>query len=216
MFLLRYGRLILLFIELPRGSTIGQDLFTWTGGLMVWKSPTSSEQPPQLYHLSKVKKNSLSFTNRQTNMLGICRITPFLPNWFINIVSPVIDVPLGPFWLGTFVGVAPPSFVAIQVRKIQKLKTIQPKSMLHFPCSRPERLFSKWLPRLRLWHSNRWPCWSLLLSWALFPWSSGTGKKTFFQLLYVSGMKSARFIFIRMTPGGQWPRQYVWNFLERW
>lgn len=43
------------------------------------------------------------------------RITPFLPNWFINIVSPVIDVQLWPpFWIGTFIGVAPPSFIAIQ------------------------------------------------------------------------------------------------------
>ena len=42
------------------------------------------------------------------------RITPFLPNWFINLVSPVIGVRLAPFWFGTFVGVAPPSFVAIQ------------------------------------------------------------------------------------------------------
>ncbi|XP_020894734.1 transmembrane protein 41B [Exaiptasia diaphana] len=38
------------------------------------------------------------------------RITPFLPNWFINITSPVIGVPLFPFFLGTFIGVAPPSF----------------------------------------------------------------------------------------------------------
>ena len=45
------------------------------------------------------------------------RITPFLPNWFINIVSPVIGVDLRPFWLGTFVGVAPPSFIAIQVSR---------------------------------------------------------------------------------------------------
>jgi len=42
------------------------------------------------------------------------RITPFLPNWFINIVSPVIGVPLLPFWVGSFIGVAPPSFVFIQ------------------------------------------------------------------------------------------------------
>jgi len=42
------------------------------------------------------------------------RITPFLPNWFINIVSPVIGVPLVPFWTGSFFGVAPPSFVFIQ------------------------------------------------------------------------------------------------------
>ncbi|KAF2368593.1 SNARE associated Golgi protein [Trinorchestia longiramus] len=42
------------------------------------------------------------------------RITPFLPNWFINITSPVINVPLFPFFLGTFIGVAPPSLVAVQ------------------------------------------------------------------------------------------------------
>ncbi|XP_076032180.1 transmembrane protein stas isoform X2 [Oratosquilla oratoria] len=42
------------------------------------------------------------------------RITPFLPNWFINITSPIINVPLTPFWLGTFLGVAPPSILAVQ------------------------------------------------------------------------------------------------------
>ncbi|KAK3102304.1 hypothetical protein FSP39_010356 [Pinctada imbricata] len=48
------------------------------------------------------------------NYIVFLRITPFLPNWFINITSPVINVPMGPFFLGTFLGVAPPSFVAIQ------------------------------------------------------------------------------------------------------
>nr|CAD7458051.1 unnamed protein product [Timema tahoe] len=48
------------------------------------------------------------------NYMLFLRMTPFLPNWFINIVSPVIDVPLFPFWVGTFLGVAPPSVVAIQ------------------------------------------------------------------------------------------------------
>ncbi|XP_077286579.1 transmembrane protein stas [Arctopsyche grandis] len=42
------------------------------------------------------------------------RVTPFLPNWFINLTAPIIGVPLVPFALGTFIGVAPPSFVAIQ------------------------------------------------------------------------------------------------------
>merc|ERR1712004_764460 len=59
---------------------------------------------------SKVEK-------QKENILGyiiFLRITPFLPNWFINIVSPVLDVHLKPFWIGTFIGVAPPSFVAIQ------------------------------------------------------------------------------------------------------
>lgn len=45
------------------------------------------------------------------------RMTPFLPNWFINLVAPVIGVPLYPFAFGTFLGVAPPSFIAIQAGK---------------------------------------------------------------------------------------------------
>lgn len=32
------------------------------------------------------------------------RMTPFLPNWFINLVAPVIGVPLFPFAIGTFFG----------------------------------------------------------------------------------------------------------------
>ncbi|XP_059609479.1 transmembrane protein 41 homolog [Phlebotomus argentipes] len=45
------------------------------------------------------------------------RMTPFLPNWFINLVAPVIGVPLFPFAFGTFLGVAPPSMIAIQAGK---------------------------------------------------------------------------------------------------
>lgn len=48
------------------------------------------------------------------NYMIFLRVTPFLPNWFINIAAPVINVPIVPFWLGTFLGVAPPSFLAIQ------------------------------------------------------------------------------------------------------
>ena len=32
------------------------------------------------------------------------RITPFLPNWFINLASPIIGVRLTPFFWGTFFG----------------------------------------------------------------------------------------------------------------
>ena len=38
------------------------------------------------------------------NYMIFLRVTPFLPNWFINIVAPVIDVPVWPFFLGTFIG----------------------------------------------------------------------------------------------------------------
>ena len=43
----------------------------------------------------------------------VLRATPILPNWFINVSSPVIDVPFWPFCIGTFVGVAPLSMMAI-------------------------------------------------------------------------------------------------------
>ncbi|XP_049888209.1 transmembrane protein 41 homolog [Pectinophora gossypiella] len=52
--------------------------------------------------------------NNLLNYIIFLRVTPFLPNWFINMSAPVIGVPLVPFALGTFIGVAPPSFVAIQ------------------------------------------------------------------------------------------------------
>ncbi|CAF2608737.1 unnamed protein product [Rotaria sp. Silwood2] len=45
------------------------------------------------------------------------RITPILPNWFINLCSPILDVPLKPFFLGTFAGVALPSILFIQAGK---------------------------------------------------------------------------------------------------
>jgi len=60
---------------------------------------------------------SAKVDNHRSNLLSyilFLRITPFLPNWFINIVSPVIGVPLFPFWVGSFFGVAPPSFIFIQ------------------------------------------------------------------------------------------------------
>lgn len=60
---------------------------------------------------------SAKVDSHRSNLLSyilFLRITPFLPNWFINIVSPVIGVPLLPFWVGTFFGVAPPSFIFIQ------------------------------------------------------------------------------------------------------
>ncbi|XP_047113280.1 transmembrane protein 41B-like [Schistocerca piceifrons] len=69
------------------------------------------------YMPERAAKWSSTVNKHRENLLNyilFLRITPFLPNWFINIVSPVIGVPIVPFWLGTFLGVAPPSFVAIQ------------------------------------------------------------------------------------------------------
>ncbi|XP_058978027.1 transmembrane protein 41 homolog isoform X1 [Musca domestica] len=56
------------------------------------------------------------------NYMLFLRMTPILPNWFINLASPVIGVPLFTFAFGTFCGVAPPSVLAIQAGKtLQKM-----------------------------------------------------------------------------------------------
>ncbi|XP_023291361.2 transmembrane protein 41 homolog [Lucilia cuprina] len=56
------------------------------------------------------------------NYILFLRMTPILPNWFINLASPVIGVPMVTFAFGTFCGVAPPSVLAIQAGKtLQKM-----------------------------------------------------------------------------------------------
>ena len=65
------------------------------------------------YFPERIKNWKKQVENHQNNMLSyitFLRITPFLPNWFINITAPVLNVSLWPFFLGTFLGVAPPSF----------------------------------------------------------------------------------------------------------
>lgn len=58
------------------------------------------------------------------NYMLFLRMTPILPNWFINLAAPVIGVPLYTFTLGTFFGVAPPSVIAIQAGKtLQKMSS---------------------------------------------------------------------------------------------
>lgn len=69
------------------------------------------------YFPERAKKWAVIVDKQRDNLLNyvvFLRVTPFLPNWFINLTAPVIGVPLKPFALGTFFGVAPPSFVAIQ------------------------------------------------------------------------------------------------------
>ncbi|XP_033124519.1 transmembrane protein 41B-like [Anneissia japonica] len=69
------------------------------------------------YIPDRVEKWATIVARHQDDLLNyiiFLRITPFLPNWFINITSPVLKVSLTPFFFGTFIGVLPPSFVAIQ------------------------------------------------------------------------------------------------------
>jgi len=48
------------------------------------------------------------------NYLLFLRITPFLPNWFINLAAPILGVPASTFILGTFFGIMPATFFAVR------------------------------------------------------------------------------------------------------
>ena len=47
------------------------------------------------------------------NFLLFLRITPFLPNFFINLASPLLNVPLSYFVVATFFGIMPATFMHV-------------------------------------------------------------------------------------------------------
>lgn len=56
---------------------------------------------------TRVENWAVEVQKHKDNLLSymiVLRITPILPNWFINLVAPLIGVPLIPFALGTFIG----------------------------------------------------------------------------------------------------------------
>lgn len=42
------------------------------------------------------------------------RITPIVPNWFINISSPILDVPISIFFSATFIGLMPANVIHVK------------------------------------------------------------------------------------------------------
>lgn len=48
----------------------------------------------------------------------LLRATPIFPNWTINLCSPIINIPLRPFVLGTFTGVVPLSMIHVWTGRI--------------------------------------------------------------------------------------------------
>lgn len=73
--------------------------------------------PVRHYFPDRLRQWRLQAAKHQSDMMWyiiFLRITPFLPNWFINLASPIVGVRLTPFFWGTFVGVAPPSFFFIR------------------------------------------------------------------------------------------------------
>lgn len=52
---------------------------------------------------------------RLLNYMLFLRLTPTLPNTFINVASPIVDVPYHTFFLATVVGLIPAAYVTVRV-----------------------------------------------------------------------------------------------------
>lgn len=49
------------------------------------------------------------------NYMLFLRITPTLPNLFINLASPIVDVPFHVFFLATLIGLIPAAYITVRV-----------------------------------------------------------------------------------------------------
>jgi uncharacterized membrane protein YdjX (TVP38/TMEM64 family) len=52
--------------------------------------------------------------DRLLNYMLFLRITPTLPNLFINLSSPIVDIPFHVFFLATLVGLMPASYITVR------------------------------------------------------------------------------------------------------
>lgn len=41
------------------------------------------------------------------------RLTPLVPNWFVNLASPIAGIPLPIFMIGTFIGLMPFNYIHV-------------------------------------------------------------------------------------------------------
>ncbi|KAJ6818140.1 putative membrane protein-like [Iris pallida] len=76
------------------------------------------------------------------NYMLFLRITPSLPNTFINVASPIVDIPFNTFFLATLVGLIPASYITVRaglalgdlksVRDLYDFKTLVVLFMIGF------------------------------------------------------------------------------------
>lgn len=80
----------------------------------------------------KVRAFRKEVAKRRNNLLNymlFLRITPFVPNTFVNVVSPVVDIPIHIFAFATCVGTLPQNFITAQMGL--KLATVASFSELY-------------------------------------------------------------------------------------
>ncbi|XP_057510556.1 uncharacterized membrane protein At4g09580-like [Actinidia eriantha] len=113
------------FMSLLAGSLFG----VFKGVALVVFNATAGAS--SCYFLSKLIGRPLVFTlwpdkliffqaqvaKRKTRLLYymlFLRVTPTLPNTFINVASPIVDVPYHIFFLATFIGLIPAAYVTVR------------------------------------------------------------------------------------------------------
>lgn len=51
--------------------------------------------------------------NRIFYFMIFLRVTPLIPNWFVNLSSPIAGIPLSIFYFGTFIGLMPFNYIHV-------------------------------------------------------------------------------------------------------
>lgn len=89
---------------------IGRPLVSW-----LW--------PEKLrYFQSEIAKRK----EKLLNYMLFLRITPTLPNTFINMASPIVDIPFHIFFAATLVGLIPASYITVKAgRALGDLKSVR-------------------------------------------------------------------------------------------
>jgi uncharacterized membrane protein YdjX (TVP38/TMEM64 family) len=77
--------------------------------------------------INKLRTSVARYRSDLFAYLLFLRLTPILPNWLINLGSPVASVPLGHFALATFLGITPQTYLSVRfgtVAQSGSIKTI--------------------------------------------------------------------------------------------
>ncbi|KAG9443966.1 hypothetical protein H6P81_015306 [Aristolochia fimbriata] len=87
------------------------------------------------------------------NYMLFLRITPTLPNTFINVASPIVDIPFHTFFLATLIGLIPASYITVRaglalgdlksVRDLYDFKTLSVLFLIGFVSISPTILKRK-------------------------------------------------------------------------
>ncbi|KAE9589131.1 putative SNARE associated golgi family protein [Lupinus albus] len=87
------------------------------------------------------------------NYMLFLRVTPTLPNLFINLASPIVDVPFHTFFLGTLIGLIPAAYITVRaglalgdlksVRDLYDIKTLSVLFLIGFVAILPTLLKRK-------------------------------------------------------------------------